>query len=164
MGGLRLKFQDGSILFRGKKVKRIGLLAGGTGIAPMIQIIRAYSDHVRKHGSKVPLHGLNLIFAAEGEQDLAYMKVLNRVRDEFPDHFRFYVKLDKPPLGWMEGVGFVEPQDIRNELMYPPCDDDMVVICGPPLFENSMSKVITRVGFKSHQWFSFSEDGVSAKA
>lgn len=164
MGGLRLQFQDDSILFRGKKVKRIGLLAGGTGIAPMIQIIRAYSDHVRKNGSTVPLHGLNLIFAAEGEHDLAYMKVLNRVRDEFPDHFRIYVKLDKPPLGWTEGVGFVEPQDIRNELINPPYDDDdMIVICGPPMFEHSMSKLLSRVGFKSHQLFSFSQDGVSAK-
>ena len=45
----------------------------------MIQIIRAYSDHVRKNGSKVPLHGLNFIFAAEDEHDLAYMKVLNRI-------------------------------------------------------------------------------------
>jgi len=162
MGGLRLKFQDESILFHGKRIKRIGLLAGGTGIAPMIQIIRAYSDHVRKNknGSKFPLHGLNLIYAAEDEHDLAFMKLLNSVQDEFPSHFRFFVKLNKPPLGWTEGVGFVEHEDIRTEFtsMYPPSDDGLVVICGPPMFENAMVKVIARVGFKPHQWFSFSGD------
>lgn len=31
MGGLRLKFENECILFRGTEIKRIGLLAGGTG-------------------------------------------------------------------------------------------------------------------------------------
>jgi hypothetical protein len=75
MGGLRLQLQDNFILFR-DKTKRLGLLAGGTDIAPIIPIIRAYSDHVRKNGSTVPLHGLNLIYAVEGEHDLANMQVL----------------------------------------------------------------------------------------
>lgn len=39
MGGLKLRFEDDGIFFRGREIKRIGLLAGGTGIAPMIQII-----------------------------------------------------------------------------------------------------------------------------
>ena len=99
MGGLRLKFQNERVIFRGKQVKRIGLLAGGTGIAPMIQIIRAYSDHVCKYGSQILLYGLNLIYAAEDENDLAYMKLLNSVQDDIPKHFRFYVKLNNPPLG-----------------------------------------------------------------
>jgi hypothetical protein len=62
-----------------------------------------------------------------------------------------YVKLDKPPLGWTEGVGYsyVEPQDIRNNLINPPYDDDdLIVICGPPVFEHSMTTLTLRAGFK----------------
>lgn len=60
-----------------------------------------------------------------------------------------YVKLDKPPLGWTEGVGYsyVEPQDIRNNLINPPYDDDdLIVICGPPVFKHSMTTLTLRAG------------------
>lgn len=165
MGGLRLKFSQGKISLKGQNVRRIGLLAGGTGIAPMIQIIRAYSDHVRKYGSSIPKHGLNLIYAAEEDNDLAYMKLLHGVQKDFSDHFRVYVKVNSPPLGWTEGVGFIEPQDIKMHLIFPPADQDLIVICGPPIFESAMVKILHRLGFEPHQWFSYSEaDGVSAKA
>jgi ferredoxin-NADP reductase len=181
MGGLCLKFSTSStgkmtISFNGREVKRIGLLAGGTGIAPMIQIIRAYSDHLRKKrgghdgpaattNNSCPHHGLNLIYAAEEDSDLAYMKLLKSVQKDFPHDFRVYVKVNSPPLGWTEGVGFIEPQDVMAHLMYPPETQDLVVICGPPVFESAMVKILRRLGFEPHQWFSYSEeDGVSAKA
>lgn len=163
MGGLRLKFQPDGIFFRGQKIRRIGLLAGGTGIAPMIQIIRAYTDHIRKHGGSVPPRGLHLIYAAEEETDLAYMKLLNGVQNDFPEHFRFYVMLNRPPLGWTEGVGFVEPLQIKQHLLNPPTEGDLTVICGPPVFESAMAKVLFRAGFEPSQWFSFAaDDNVSA--
>jgi NAD(P)H-flavin reductase len=97
MGGLRLKFDDDKVWFRGAQIHRINLIAGGTGIAPMIQVIRAFSRHVRNNGGNIS-GGLNLIYAAEDESDLAFMKLLNRVHDDFPRHFKFYVKLNSPPL------------------------------------------------------------------
>lgn len=108
---------------------------------------------------------MRLIFAAEGEHDVSYMKVLNDVEKDFPNHFRYFVKLNKPPLGWTEGVGFIELHDInKTHLLYPPQENDLVVMCGSPIFENAMSKLVQRTGFESEQWFSFSkEDRVSAK-
>ena len=38
MGGLLLDFTDKGIFYEGREVKRFGLMAGGTGIAPMVQI------------------------------------------------------------------------------------------------------------------------------
>eukprot|EP00521_Asterionellopsis_glacialis_P013195 CAMPEP_0195300534 /NCGR_PEP_ID=MMETSP0707-20130614/27625_1 /TAXON_ID=33640 /ORGANISM="Asterionellopsis glacialis, Strain CCMP134" /LENGTH=388 /DNA_ID=CAMNT_0040363253 /DNA_START=9 /DNA_END=1178 /DNA_ORIENTATION=+ len=164
MGGLRLKFRDERIYFKDKEIRRIGLLAGGTGIAPMIQIIRAYTDNIRKHGPKVLPHGLNLIYAAEEESDLAYMKLLSDVKDDYPGYFRFYVKLNRPPLGWTEGVGFIGPRDVKSHLMYPPMEGDLSVICGPQIFELAMIKTLQRVGFEPSQYFSFSaDDKVSAR-
>lgn len=49
MGGLRLKFDKERIAYGSREIKQIGLLAGGTGIAPMIQIIRAYGHYVKSH-------------------------------------------------------------------------------------------------------------------
>jgi ferredoxin-NADP reductase len=163
MGGLRLKFEGGRILFRGQVIRRIGLLAGGTGIAPMIQIIRAYGKHVRDNHGQIPLGGLNLIYAAEEVGDLAYRRVLEEVRSQMPEHFRFYVILNRPPLGWTEGVGFTEKHDIVKHMMYPPAEGDLAVMCGPPMFESAMRKTIASIGFLKSQWFSFSaDDKVSA--
>jgi len=167
MGGLRIKFHpkpNPHITFRGKTIRHIGLLAGGTGIAPMLQIIRAYGNFVLQNGpDAVTPHGLNLIYAAEEESDLAYMKILETLRDTFPLHFRFYVVLNRPPTGWYQGVGFIEPMDIRKRLVYPPTDEDMVVMCGPPVFEMAMRKTLFHLGFNSSQWFSFAaDDNISA--
>ena len=69
MGGLRLKFQEDGIFFQGRQIKRIGLLAGGTGIAPMLQIIRSYGQHLRRYGDgDMTKMGLNLLYAAEEER------------------------------------------------------------------------------------------------
>lgn len=163
MGGLRLKFEPERILFRDAEVKRIGLLAGGTGIAPMIQIIRAYGHYVRSHRGPLPKFQLNLIYAAEEMHDLAYMKILETVRDQIPLQFRFYVILNRPPLGWTEGVGFVERNDIIKHLVYPPMEGDLVVMCGPPVFEAAMRKNLARLDFSNNQYYSYAEgDNVSA--
>ena len=164
MGGLRLKFESDKISFRGKEIRRIGLLAGGTGIAPMIQIIRSYCQYVRSRpAGSVPPGGLNLIYAADSLADLAYMKILDDVAEQYPEHFRFYVKLSRPPLGWTEGVGYVEKIDIIRHIMYPPEDGDLVVFCGPPVFESVLSKTFGSLGFEKSQMFSYSgDDHVSA--
>jgi hypothetical protein len=188
MGGLRLKFEQQCITYRDKEVKRIGLLAGescaiteldvftlfsqcnienapgGTGIAPMIQIIRSHGHYVKSHPNPehLPKLQLNLIYACEEMNDLAYMQILDTVRQNFPDHFRYYVKLNRPPLGWTEGVGFVERSDIVKYLFYPQ-DGDLVVICGPPVFESAMVKTLMKVGFDESQYYSYSEgDKVAA--
>jgi ferredoxin-NADP reductase len=173
MGGLRLKFehpteQPGSsnkITYRGQEIRRIGLLAGGTGIAPMIQIIRAYGQYVRTSPfpGLIPRGGLNLIYAAEDVGDLAYMRILEEIRSQIPEHFRFHVKLNSPPLGWTEGVGYVEKRDVRKQLAFPPTLGDLIVLCGPPVFEAAMLKTLVTMGFSRSQLFSYSDqDKVSA--
>jgi ferredoxin-NADP reductase len=150
MGGLRLKFEGGHIIFRGQQIRRIGLLAGGTGIAPMI--------HLHENPGSVAPGCLNLIYAADEVGDLAYMRILEELRSKHPEHFRFYVILNRPPLGWTEGVGFAERQDIQKHMMYPPAKGDLAVMCGPPVFEGAMRKTLAGLGFSKSQWFSFSED------
>lgn len=97
MGGLRLKFEQECITYHNQEVKRIGLLAGGTGIAPMIQIIRAYGHFVKSHPHphQLPKFQLNLVYACEEMNDLAYMQILDLVKQQFPNNFRYHVKLNR---------------------------------------------------------------------
>jgi NAD(P)H-flavin reductase len=97
MGGLRLKFEQERITYHNREVTRLGLLAGGTGIAPMIQIIRAFGHYVKSHPrpEELPSFQLNLIYAAEEMHDLAYMKILETVQRQIPRNFRYHVKLNR---------------------------------------------------------------------
>lgn len=129
----------------------------------MMQIIREYLHFAltdeRDHGGEhLARPGLNLVYAAEEESDLAYMEALQSLARQHPTHFRVYTILNAPPLGWTEGVGFVKPSTLRKRLFFPPADDQLVVICGPPVFEKIMCKTLAQVGFQPHQWFSYNED------
>ena len=94
--------------------------------------------------------------------DLAYMKILDTVREQIPRQFRFYVKLNKPPIGWTEGIGFVDGHDIIRHLV-EPSDDVLVVMCGPPVFEMAMRKLLLKIGFSAGHYYSYAEgDNVAA--
>lgn len=100
--------------------------------------------------------GLNLVYAAEGEADLAFMTILTEMQERFSEHFRFYPVLNQPPLGWTEGVGFVTPEIIQEKLVYPPADDQLIVMCGPPIFEKIMKGYLDRLGFAPHLYYGYS--------
>lgn len=165
MGGLRLEF-TGSQIFQGKReIKQLSLLAGGTGIAPMIQIVRAYLYHLVGAGApeNEPLpdpatSGVRLIYAAEQEFDLAFTDTLRSIQRAYPAYFRHYVVLNKPPLGWTEGVGFVNADTARRHLYYPYEESahQLVVICGPPVFEMVMCKMLGEIGVPQNAVFAYS--------
>ncbi|CAK9083757.1 Fumarate reductase (FRDS) (FAD-dependent oxidoreductase) (NADH-dependent fumarate reductase) [Durusdinium trenchii] len=153
MGGLKLNFRPEGIFYNERRIKRLGLLAGGTGIAPMIQIIREYL-----HRTDCQRNGINLLYAADQEGDLAFMKILEDLRDKHPDHFRFYAILNRPPLGWTEGVGFIKAKNIRSHIFFPPEDDQLIVMCGPPVFESIMCKTLQGLGFPETSYYSYAAD------
>lgn len=165
MGGLRLRF-EGSQLFHGEReIKKLSLLAGGTGIAPMIQIVRAYLYHLVGAGapSGEPLldpttSGVRLVYASEQEFDLAFTDVLQSIQDTYPAYFQYYIVLNHPPLGWTEGVGFVNEDTARRKLFYPYEEEQgqLFVMCGPPIFEMVMGEMLVKIGVPRHAAFAYS--------
>lgn len=165
MGGLRLHF-EGQRLFTqdGRRIRQVGLLAGGTGIAPMVQILRAYLHNTvgagRPEGAEPPdpsRTGVRLVYAAERDYDLAFTDLLADIKEKYSEHFDYYTVLNQPPLGWTAGVGYVDDDTMRKYLVYPPRDDQLIVICGPPAYERAMGKLLKELGFPRHSFFSYSE-------
>eukprot|EP00121_Abeoforma_whisleri_P000615 Awhi_evm1s540 len=52
-------------------------------------------------------------------------------------------------MGWTGGVGFVNDDTIRKYGFFPPEDDLLFVICGPPIFEKVMVNTLKRMGYPS---------------
>ena len=122
----------------------IGLLAGGTGIAPMIQLIRAHLLFERKFVD-VPKFDLRLVYAAKDQDEILLREVLERHASKHPNLQLFY-SLMEPPADWTMGVGFVTKDMIQCHLP-PPGDDCLVVICGPPPFCAAMKKACLELGY-----------------
>jgi cytochrome-b5 reductase len=83
-------------------VRHFGMIAGGTGITPMLQIIRAVVRG-RAAGDKTEV---DLIFANVSAQDILLKEDLDALAKE-DDKIRIHYVLDNPPENWTGGVGYV---------------------------------------------------------
>jgi len=103
--------------------KRIGMIAGGTGVTPMLQVIREILSNPADSTE------VSLVFANVSESDILLRNELDALAYLFPNFNVFYT-LDKPPKGWTGGTGFVS-KDMVQKHMPPPGPDHMVLVCGP---------------------------------
>ncbi|KAF9433348.1 NADH-cytochrome b5 reductase [Entomortierella beljakovae] len=117
----------------------IGMIAGGTGITPMLQIINAIAKNPDDK-TKV-----NLIFANVTEQDILLKERLDAICAKRPQIKVYYV-LNTPPEGWTGGVGFVTA-DMIKEHIPAPSGDIKVLLCGPPPMISAMSKITQELGY-----------------
>ncbi|XP_066943096.1 NADH-cytochrome b5 reductase 3 isoform X2 [Macrobrachium rosenbergii] len=105
--------------------KKVNMIAGGTGITPMLQLIRhvARSESDKTH--------LALLFANQTEADILLRHELEEVLSQHPDKFKLWYTVDRPESGWKYSNGFVSAEMI-SEHLFPPSDDTLVLMCGPP--------------------------------
>jgi len=112
--------------------KHIGMVAGGTGITPMLQVAEAI---LRNPEDKTKV---SLIFGNVTEQDIILKKELDEYAKQYPDRFDVYYVLDKPGFFWKGGKGYITA-DMLKQKMPPPSNDNMVFVCGPPPMMNVIS-------------------------
>ncbi|RBQ75518.1 hypothetical protein FVER14953_13790 [Fusarium verticillioides] len=145
------------VLFRGPKgamkyqpnlCKKIGMIAGGTGITPMFQVIRAICEHDRDTTE------ISLIYANRTEQDILLREELDRFARRYPKNFKVYYMLDQPPPNWEFGSGYVT-RELMKERLPSPGVDSKVFLCGPPGMVNASKKALVDLGFE--------QPGASAK-
>lgn len=105
---MKVKGPKGAMVYTPNMSKHIGMIAGGSGITPMLQIARA-AARGRSKGDKTQI---DLIFANVNEDDILLRKDLDKLAKE-DDHFRIHYVLNNPPAGWTGGSGFVTPEIIK---------------------------------------------------
>ena len=99
---IRVRGPKGAFVYTPNMVRHFGMVAGGTGITPMLQVVKAIIKG-RAAGDKTEV---DLIFANVTEQDILLKEDLDTLAREDPG-FRVHYVLDKPPQGWTGGVGYV---------------------------------------------------------
>lgn len=108
---MQVKGPKGAMVYTPSLVKKFGMIAGGTGITPMLQIIRAIVRGRPKNGGKDTTE-VDLIFANVNYEDILLKDDLDSLAKEDPG-FRVYYVLNNPPEKWDGGVGFCTPDMIK---------------------------------------------------
>lgn len=123
---IRVKGPKGNFSYRPGLTKHLSMIAGGTGITPMIQIIRAALRNPFDPTT------ITLIYANVNEEDILLKDDLEELLDVHEAKFKLIYVLNNPPPGWKGGVGFVTKEHIKEHLPNPSTSDSKVLICGPP--------------------------------
>jgi len=141
----------------------IGLIAGGSGITPMLQVaqrVLANPDDQTK---------VSLIFANVSEDDILLREKIDELAAEHPEQLRVHYTLDHPPPGWRGGRGYVSKAMLR-EYMPDPLLGRLakVLVCGPPGMvrhlagelpkkgaQGELGGALREMGFEADQVFKF---------
>lgn len=108
---LKIRGPKGAMIYTPNMVRHIGMIAGGTGVAPMLQIIKAITRNRPRKGGKDTTE-IDLIFANVNHDDILLKDELDALAKE-DSGFRVYYVLNNPPENWTGGVGFVTPDMIK---------------------------------------------------
>ncbi|RKP24467.1 hypothetical protein SYNPS1DRAFT_33212 [Syncephalis pseudoplumigaleata] len=136
---IQVRGPKGAFKYEPNLVKHLGMIAGGTGITPMLQVIRA----ILKNPADTTQ--ISLIFANISEEDILLREDLDALARQH-DQFSVYYVLNNEPEGWTGGVGFVTEEMIRTHCP-PPSADSKILLCGPPPMVKAMSEHCVNIGF-----------------
>ncbi|KAI5787035.1 hypothetical protein DFH27DRAFT_226772 [Peziza echinospora] len=142
---IKARGPKGHMVYRPNMVRAFGMIAGGTGITPMLQIVRAIlmNDDDRTQ--------VDLIFANVGAEDILLKEELDELANDEGENgkgrLRVHYVLNNPPEGWTGGVGFVTA-DLIKEVCPAPAPDVKILICGPPPMVSAMKKACTALGYE----------------
>jgi len=107
-------------------VRQLGLIAGGSGITPMLQIIR----HVVREKDDVELF---LLYANQTEKDILCKDELDQIAKDSNGRVHVHYTLDRPPPGWTGSSGFIDEEMLIKSMPKRQMDKDTtILICGPP--------------------------------
>jgi cytochrome-b5 reductase len=121
---VKIKGPKGQFNYRAGLSTHLGMIAGGTGITPMLQIVRAIVKNPHDHTH------VALIYANVSFDDILLKEEIDHLAEAHPKKFTVYYTLnEKPAQGWDGGVGFVTKEMIQ-EHMPAPSENIKVLLCG----------------------------------
>ncbi|KAJ1390214.1 Riboflavin synthase-like beta-barrel [Sesbania bispinosa] len=130
--------------------KHIGMIAGGTGITPMLQVIEAI---LKNPDDKTQI---SLLYANVSPDDILLKQKLDILATSHPNLKIFYT-VDNPTKNWKGGAGYIS-KDVVVKGLPGPSDDTLILVCGPP----GMMKHIS--GEKAKDWTQGELSGILKEA
>jgi cytochrome-b5 reductase len=124
--------------YRSKNVKSIGMIAAGTGIAPMMQVIQK----VIKDGSSDI--EMVLLFSNVLEEDILLKERLEELQTK-SKNLTIHYTLTNSKDSWTGIRGRIDKDKIQ-QLLPPPSMTTQILVCGPIAMTNAMELLLNDVG------------------
>jgi nitrate reductase (NAD(P)H) len=105
------------------------MVAGGSGITPIYQVIQAVLRDQPEDRTE-----MHLVYANRTEDDILLRAELDRWAAEYPDRLKVWYVISqvKRPVEWKYSVGIVT-EAILREHVPEGGDGTLALVCGPPL-------------------------------
>ncbi|KAG5509036.1 hypothetical protein JKF63_06043 [Porcisia hertigi] len=105
--------------------KHVGMIAGGTGISPMYQAIRAVLENPKDKTN------ISLIYANNQRRDILLANELIEMQKIY-NNFNMYLTLLEVPHRWLGGIGYVNDAMVTTFMPKPGEKNTKILVCGPP--------------------------------
>jgi len=112
--------------YRPNKWRHVGMIAGGTGITCMLQVMRA------SFAAPEDRTQMSLLYANRAESKILLRGLIDEYAQKFADRFKVTYIVDKAEneKEWKGKLGHISCSLVK-ETMPAPADDIIVLICGP---------------------------------
>jgi len=139
------------------KAKKVGMIAGGTGITPMLQLITQVFKDSKDQTD------LALLFANQTDDDILVREQLEEFAAAHPRRFKLHYTIDKradkkegeEQDEWKYSIGFVNEEMIKANLPAPG-DDTVILMCGPkPMIDFACSPNLEKLGYAKERCFAY---------
>lgn len=137
---IEVRGPKGFFTYTPNMVDSFGMVAGGTGIAPMYQVLTAILDNPK---DKTKIY---LVYANVSDADILLKAELEQLKADHPDQLFIHYVLNNPPENWEGSVGFVTPEIMDNHLP-KHTENTNLLICGPPLMVSAIKKAAQTLGY-----------------
>ncbi|KAJ2859257.1 hypothetical protein GGI22_003043 [Coemansia erecta] len=149
--------------YTANSLKEIGMIAGGSGITPMLQLINNVLEDPNDRTK------LTLLFANKSEDDIILRATLDDLAEKHSDQLKVHYVVDKASSrNWQGDVGYVTKELVQKYMPSPADKDVLVSACGPPPMMKAVSGpkapdysqgevggIFKELGYTSEQVFKF---------
>jgi len=113
--------------------KEIGMIAGGSGITPMLQILENIITNPNDN-TKV-----SLLFANRSTDDILLRERLDKYAETYANKLKVYYTVDRVNDNSYKGFNGHINADMLRTTMPAPSNDNLIYVCGPPGLMNLLS-------------------------
>jgi len=136
-----------------RNAKHFGLIAGGTGITPVLALcVAIFRD------TKDTTTTMSVLYANQAEEDILVREELETLAKAYPDRFKLHYTLDRPPAqGWKYSTGFINQEMLEKTMPAAAADgSSQILMCGPPpMLKFACIPNLEKLGFKPDHYFCY---------
>ena len=145
---MMMKGPKGRLQYTPNSKAELGMVAGGSGITPMYQVVNAILKN------KADKTKVSLVFGNVTEEDILLREELDQLARMHADRFRVHYILDKPPKEWVGSKGYITQEVVKANLPAPG-PGVLMLRCGPTPMMEAMKRLLDGMGYSDEMQFQF---------